>query len=337
MRFEPIDFSKLNEADVREEIIAPLLRYLGYRSGTKNNVIREQSLRYPKAFIGRKNEKKDPLLRGTADYILEVNDSVRWVIEAKSPDVDISAEEIEQAYTYANHPEVRAVYFVIVNGRELRVFQTNQGPDAPPLLCCTYEQLSQSSQDLENLLGPVALLRDHPRCQVDVGRPIGPGLRSVVRITNGHIIYRNNSLNVPALIGLTVGIIDGAVERDEQGHLVAFLRTLSPYRALQELNERLGLAEFEAISAEAVVSVDRNNPTTFRSSRRVVFPAGERLLDLMNWRDVELPRNLTCQLETIATGFLQGYKFGGEFLSKINYLELGLNFQTDGIFEIHLA
>jgi len=93
--FEPISFQNLNEADVREEILAPLIRRLGYRSGTEHNVIREQSLRYPRAFIGRKDSKKDPILRGVADYILEAGSAVRWVIEAKAPDVEIDIDTIE--------------------------------------------------------------------------------------------------------------------------------------------------------------------------------------------------------------------------------------------------
>ena len=45
--------------DVREEILAPLLSYLGYKTGTPSNIIREQSLRYPRAFIGKKNTRKE--------------------------------------------------------------------------------------------------------------------------------------------------------------------------------------------------------------------------------------------------------------------------------------
>ena len=37
---------------------------------------------------------------------------------------------IEQAGTYSNHPEVRAIYFVISNGRTLTVFRTTDGPNA---------------------------------------------------------------------------------------------------------------------------------------------------------------------------------------------------------------
>ena len=113
--FDPLDFTNLNETDVREEILAPLIRSLGYRSGTENDVIREQSLRYPRAFLGRKKPGQDPVLRGKADYILDARNAVRWVIEAKAPDVELDLDAVEQAYTYASHPEVRAVYFVLSN------------------------------------------------------------------------------------------------------------------------------------------------------------------------------------------------------------------------------
>src|SRR5205809_5089995 len=95
------DFAQLGEADVREEIIAPLLKHLGYGVRTENNLIREQSLRYPRVYIGTKNPMRDPVIRGSADYICDAKRKVRWVIEAKSPDVEIGADEIEQAYSYA--------------------------------------------------------------------------------------------------------------------------------------------------------------------------------------------------------------------------------------------
>jgi len=81
MNLPGYDFQQMNEADVREEVIAPLLRHLGYRSGTNHNVIREQPLSYPKAFLGRK-QRNDPILRGKADYICEAYSQVRWVILA---------------------------------------------------------------------------------------------------------------------------------------------------------------------------------------------------------------------------------------------------------------
>ena len=80
MNFPPLPFDRMNEADVREEILAPFIRELGYRMGTEHDVIREQSLRYPKIFLGRKNPNRDLELRGRADYILESSGRVRWVL-----------------------------------------------------------------------------------------------------------------------------------------------------------------------------------------------------------------------------------------------------------------
>lgn len=77
--------ASLNEAGVREEIIAPFLNQLGYASGTNYNILREFPLKYPRIQLGRKKGKKDPLLRGRADYILEVDGSGRLSISTTIP------------------------------------------------------------------------------------------------------------------------------------------------------------------------------------------------------------------------------------------------------------
>ena len=74
----------MGETDGREEIVAPLLRHLGYRSSTINDIVREQNLRYPNLQLGRR-KPTDPLLRGKADYICIAGGLVKWVIEAKTP------------------------------------------------------------------------------------------------------------------------------------------------------------------------------------------------------------------------------------------------------------
>ena len=207
----------MNEADVREEVIAPLLRELGYQSGTKYDVIREQSLRYPRALLGRKDSRKDPELRGKADYILDVDNIVRWVLYAKAPRDEIQIADIEQAWSYANHPEVRAGYFVLCNGRIFQIFQTQHGPNAGPILTIPYEKFEESVDVLRKLIGPEGLQKEFPQRLVDTSPPIGPGLRSIVRVTNGLVRYDWNSLGSKVFDELLLTIADGAVERDEQG------------------------------------------------------------------------------------------------------------------------
>jgi hypothetical protein len=328
-----------NESDVREEVIAPLLRRLGYRSGSANNIIREQFLRYPRLSLGLRNPKKDPELRGKADYILEVDKRHRWVIEAKGAEVTISDNDIEQAWTYANHPEVRALYFVLCNGRILLIHKTAHGPGAAAVLSLTYEQLQSVDgfQCLANLLGPEALVRDFPEIKIDVGVPIVPGLRSVARITNGVIRYEKNSLELPFLNELHTSIQEGAVERDDAGRLVVFVKTLAPSRSLQEFNERLGLSTFELVSESTRLSTDAQRPSVFVYDNRIILPAGERILDLRTWTQVEIPFNLTCDLKARAEGSFEKGMVSGIFTTDMQYLQLSFNLRMSGSFELHLS
>jgi hypothetical protein len=334
---ESLDFEKLNEADIRGEVLEPLLHRLGYRSGTRSNIIREQSLRYPKASLGRKNPAKDPELRGKADYILEVNNLVRWVLEAKAPSVSIGIDEIEQAWTYANHPEVRAVYFALCNGRTLDVYRSAYGPQRRAVLSLAYEAFERDFQILENVVGPEALLRDFRDVEVDVGIPIAPGLRSVARITNGAICYETNDLNIPVLKELQIAIPDGALERDEDGRLVALVNTVGPSRSLQELNERLRLSTFEMISQDNQLSTDPLRPTTFVYNNRVTLPAGEKLLDLSTWREVPLLANISFEVSAEAAGTYSDRVLSGVFTVKMQGLEMRFALSMSGSFKIHLA
>lgn len=333
----PLSFERLNETDIREEVIAPLLRRLGYSSGTTYDIIREQSLRYPLLSLGRKDPKKDPELRGKADYIMEVEKRLRWVVEAKAPQVEIGIDEIEQAWSYANHPEVRAIYFVLCNGRTLSVYRTAHGPQAETVLSLTYDRFDQDIQLLENLLGPAALMRDFPLIELDVGIPVALGLRSLARITNGVIRYQKNSLDLAVLSELQTGIRDGAVERDESGRLIAYLKTAGPSRSLQELNERLGLSTFEMTSEDTQLSSDPARPTAFVYHNRVTLPAGERILDLSTWKEVQLQMNITCDVHAEARGTYRDRTFSGAFATRMQYQGSGPVVTMSGTFEVHLA
>jgi hypothetical protein len=318
-----VDFSQLNETDVREEIIAPLVRELGYRSASEHNVLREQSLRYPRAFLGRKNPDRDPLLRGKADYILEAGRKVRWVIEAKAPGGNIGIDEIEQAWTYANHPEVRAIYFVLCNGQSLEVYQTNHGPSVPPVISLSYEQMQTEAakQALLNLLSPDALLRDHGSVKIDIGPPLGPGLRSIARIAHGFIRYNQSSLPLPALLEMQVSIIGGSLERDEANGLVALLETRAPTRTVQMTIERLGLHVLELVSAHSTLSTNPDFPTEFVYEGETTFPKGAKLVEPNGWNVVSLPQDIHVRVRSVARGILELNRFSGSIHNQMVYGE----------------
>jgi hypothetical protein len=335
MKFEDYDFSLLNESDIREEIIAPFLRYLGYRSGTSANIIREQPLIYPKVSLGRKDRKKDPELRGRADYICEVDRNFRWVIEAKPP-VEITLDDIEQAYTYANHPEVRGVYFCIMNGLQLKIYQTNRGPAASPLLEVSHDKLNDSFSIIDNILGPDAIRRDHI-LEPDIGEPIGKGLRSIVHVTSGSCSFTRNNVDLPLFNELFFSISGGSIERNENQCLIANFQFHTPFRSVNESNKQIGLERFT--SKDMSLSNDSSKPTIFNQITNNALRAGDTILAPYNWKHM-MHQNILCRTETTAKGILTEQRFHGTFQLICHYQfsdRHPMVIDTQGEFEIHLA
>ncbi|MGG0656428.1 hypothetical protein [Rummeliibacillus pycnus] len=109
----------MNESDIREEFIAPLLKVLGYGAGTINNIIREKSLSLNSPYhrVGRK--------RVQIDYIPTIRLKSFWIIEAKPGNKkEMDMGDLLQAHLYAIHPEIQARFIVLINGWEIRIFDS---------------------------------------------------------------------------------------------------------------------------------------------------------------------------------------------------------------------
>jgi len=145
--FGDLDFNKIvdnkdfKEASVREVIIAPILRDLGF---TFETIIREK---YFEMQIGSKKQKV--LLY--PDYLLRVENSYAWILEAKAPNQKIS-DSVDQAYSYASHKEIRSNYFAICNGIEFACYRTND-PETP-LLYFRLSEIDEYWEILQNTLSP---------------------------------------------------------------------------------------------------------------------------------------------------------------------------------------
>lgn len=122
--FSHFNIDAMNETDVREVVVHPLLHLLGYQQGSEADIRTEVSLKYGRTFLGRKDSKRDSELRGRADYICDVIGYGRWIVEVKSPREHLSAEHANQAHTYAAHPEVGAICYLLTNGREFKIYKT---------------------------------------------------------------------------------------------------------------------------------------------------------------------------------------------------------------------
>src|ERR1035437_1435053 len=122
--YDPIrgfDYAVLNDPEfkedaVREEIITPILKALGYAVSGPNRIIRSRKLLHPFVSIG--SARKEIFI--IPDYLMEVSNKNAWIMEAKAPTEEIvKSVHVEQAYSYAIHNEIRVNYFVLCNGKSI--------------------------------------------------------------------------------------------------------------------------------------------------------------------------------------------------------------------------
>jgi hypothetical protein len=262
--------------------------------------------------------------------------TVRWTIEAKSPEESLDAKTEAQAWSYANHPEIRGVYFVLSNGRRFQIFQTNRGAAAPPIFESRYEELHANLTVIHNILAPSSVLRDNPPSEVDTGRPIAPGLRSSVRITGGRVLFDSISPPIPQMKGMLMSVTGGVIDRHDDGTVRAHLIAMVLNQAIQAANEKFGLNDMHLNSDSREVSCDPANPTVFRSQRAVCLPAGESILNMKDWTIVTVPLDIHVVVHTEASGHLHEQEFVGRFTGKFRYPD-GFLQVTEGDFRISVA
>jgi Type I restriction enzyme R protein N terminus (HSDR_N) len=118
-----LDDPHFHEDSVREEIMVRILSALGYAATGPNRIIRGKKLEHPFVTIGSKTKK----IELVPDYLLEVDNRFAWVLEAKAPNEKIvESKNVEQAYSYAIHSEVRVPYFALCNGREFVLYHISK-------------------------------------------------------------------------------------------------------------------------------------------------------------------------------------------------------------------
>jgi hypothetical protein len=117
--FSVLDSPEFKEDAVREELIAPLVKELGYLPSGNNKVIRSKNLKHPFVHIGTKPHRVSII----PDYTFVVGEKPRWILDAKAPTESLTeGKNPEQAYSYAIHPEIRVEYYALCNGREFVLF-----------------------------------------------------------------------------------------------------------------------------------------------------------------------------------------------------------------------
>jgi hypothetical protein len=160
---QDFDFSVLGDPEfkedsVREEIVAPLLKALGYLPTGNARIVRSRKLDHPYVQFG---VTKKPITI-IPDYLMVVYERPRWILDAKAPTeaVDDPAHVV-QAYSYAIHHEVRVGWFALCNGHELVVYSVGE---LKPVLRVRLRELKDHWQEVLRLLFPPAMTHDptHP-------------------------------------------------------------------------------------------------------------------------------------------------------------------------------
>jgi hypothetical protein len=147
-RWKEQTWNECTEADVREELVTPLLWHLGYAKNTVNDILREKSLALPPLFLQIASAHRIKI-----DYLNKVMLQNFWVLETKRPDDDLSTADLNQAFSYALHPSVRALYVVLTNGRIVRIYEVSGDRYDEPIVECTQANPEITFERLRQTLG----------------------------------------------------------------------------------------------------------------------------------------------------------------------------------------
>ena len=89
------EYKRYNEAEVRFNIIDPIIRKLGYPDADNTYLKLEQQLEYPYYHIGHRSRKDIPI--GRADYLVGIHGRKgSFIVEAKAPSEGISLGPVDE-------------------------------------------------------------------------------------------------------------------------------------------------------------------------------------------------------------------------------------------------
>lgn len=137
---------------MREVIIVPTLCRLGYHPTGIQTVVRSKTLKQPFIYVGTRRHPVTII----PDYTLYYEGRPVLVLDAKSPTESVtSTANVQQAYSYAIHPEIRVDHFALCNGRRLAVYSVET---PKPLLDIPFEEFEERWTEIEEHLAPKYLL-----------------------------------------------------------------------------------------------------------------------------------------------------------------------------------
>lgn len=151
------DDPEFKEDSVRELILTPMLNRLGYLPTGSTKVVRSKSLKHPFIRIGTRNHP----VTIVPDYTLMHDEKPIFILDAKSPKEDIlDHAHVQQAYSYAMHPEIACREFGLCNGKELAIFDVFH---REPLIVLRFEDFETRWSDIDKYLSVKFLTQPEKR------------------------------------------------------------------------------------------------------------------------------------------------------------------------------
>ena len=342
MIYESDLIEKMNEADVRANILDPIINRLGYDFGAEFYVERERPLRYPYTQVGHKSAKDLPA--GACDYICGI-DGRRgaFALEAKRGSHALSLGDLEQAHSYAAHPAIRAEFFVISNGHEVRIYKTLGGPEDEAIVSIQNCDLENKFYQIQAILAPDALMK-YAAVEYDIGEPLAKGLGSQHQIVRGFIqlngyefelggdpsdpirmamesngLLSNVHAELDQQLGIKQPIESGTVTRNKEGRIYADLEFGSHRPDLEHNMSAMDIHKLCFFTDQQTISTSSENPSIFETLTHKNVPQGTMLYPGLR-RKLE-PMGLGVDLEILIRGYgsISEGKFLGVFESATIY------------------
>ena len=133
---------------MREEIIVPILKRLGYTASGSNRIVRSKSLLHPFVMIGTKKHQ----IHIIPDYLLYSDDRPGLILDAKRPNETlVNSTHTEQAYSYAIHPEVRVEFYALCSGNQLVAYHIHS---IYPILNYNLSEIDRNWDTIASVLSP---------------------------------------------------------------------------------------------------------------------------------------------------------------------------------------
>lgn len=266
------DDPEFKEDAVREEIVTPLLHRLGYSPNGPHQIVRGRQLTHPYTMIGSQRRKVSIV----PDYVCIVEGHPLLILDAKRPsEALMGSDHASQAYSYAIHPDIRAIMYALCNGRQLVVWDVTQ---FEPVLSVDFSQFDRAWTEIARVLSPDAVRNPITRGFLpDLGMSLmkagyDKGLRVVFGSVEVDMIAKVND-DWFSVTGTMTGtdFNDGrptkyAVTFDFDVGLFENLMNLFPSEVSLEVRRRLAWVPFRAEVSSLAVAIVAYLEKTVRNS-----------------------------------------------------------------------